>query len=790
MTAPPADQAARTTIESELERTLFVEAGAGSGKTTALVQRIVALILEGDVRLSQIAAITFTEAAASELRSRVRESLEVRERKLRSRLDADAELLARCRAAIDDADSAAISTLHSFAQRILSEHPVAVGLPPRVEVLDEVQSLLEFERRWSRFLDDLLERRDLVELLLRALLLDIKFNDRHRGLRSVAVVFNENWDRLEAMAGVEPELAPLRWAPLLDRVDPLLRLRDRCTAADDKLAVLLEEQIEPALRRLRDASDDDERLRLLTLWPARKASIGQKGNWDDVADARALINDFNNQVRHFLDDAADGVLRALAGEVARFTRAMADERRAEGRLEFHDLLVLARDLLRTDAEARRALHDRYRRLLLDEFQDTDPIQIELAALIASSSADEKPPTEWSEIDTDEGRLFFVGDPKQSIYRFRRASIETFVDARSAFGDDRPVSLTQNFRTVEPIVEFVNGLFGSLIQADEKAQPAYEPLTAHREAVQGIDQRPTVFGGPHPDDTKAHALRVAEAEDVAAAIAQIMDRRSRWLVHRGDERPSDHPEWDLPDLSDIVILIPTRTSLPVLGQALEANHIPYRADTGSLVFDSQEVRDIISALRAIDDPADEVSVVAALRSPLYGCGDDDLARWCRDGGHWDYRLDAPVAAPADDPVRAALDDLLERHRHRWWIGPSALIQSIVDERRSMLLAIDRPRPRDSWRRLRYLQDQARAFSEAGGGDLRAFLDWVALQGADGARTHEPILAEPDDDAVRIMTIHSSKGLEFPIVVVSGLTTVQGSATRERVFFDGDRAEISL
>ncbi|MGI9603570.1 MAG: UvrD-helicase domain-containing protein [Acidimicrobiales bacterium] len=786
------DTSARRSIVDDLDRTLFVEAGAGSGKTTALVGRIVALVVTGRARLGEIAAITFTEAAARELRNRVREQLELAEREIRTSMTPDRAALDRCQVALEEADTAAISTLHSFAQRVLSEHPIAVGIPPRVEVLDEVQSLLEFERRWSRFLDQLLEREDLTELLLRSLLLDIKFNNRRGGLRAVATVFNENWDRLDAMAAVPIDLAPLRWTPLLDHIEPLLAVRDSCVDDDDKLAQRFDQVITPALVRIRDAATDDERLRLVNLWKEQKVTkTGQKGNWDDVGAARDAIKAFNAEVEVFLERATNGVLRALASEVARFTLGAADERRADGRLEFHDLLVLARRLLRTDDDARRALHDRYRRLLLDEFQDTDPIQIELAALIASSVAG-TPPDDWSSIDVDEGRLFFVGDPKQSIYRFRRASIETFAAARSAFGRDVPLTLSQNFRTVEPILDFVNGLFGELITEEADRQPAYQPLAASRAAVQGIDQRPTILGGPHPDDTRALELRQAEAADVAAVIAQIMDRRSRWLVHRGARAAATgDPEWDLPKLSDIVILLPTRTSLGVLQDALERNHVPYRADTGSLVFDSQEVRDVLSALRAIDDPADEVAVVAALRSPLYGCGDDDLHRWRRDGGHWDYRVTAPDAVSPGDPVRAGLEDLYERHQGRWWVEPSTLIQSLIDDRRTMLLALDRPRPRDTWRRLRYLLDQARAFSEAGGGDLRSFLDWVGLQGADGARSHEPILAEPDDDSVRIMTIHASKGLEFPIVVVSGLTTAhQPRSGRQTVLFDGDTAEIRL
>jgi len=201
--AAPVDEAAREAItRGRLDSTLFVEAGAGTGKTTQLVERIVHLVLDQRVSLADIAAITFTEAAASELRDRIRERFEVALSAAPPDSD-DRELIEQ---ALRDSDVAAISTLHSFAQRILNEHPVAIGLPPRIEVLDEIQSQLAFDDRWTDFLNRLLGRSDVEEVLIRALLLNIRLSGRHSGLRQIARKFNDNWDRLDSLAAQRASL--------------------------------------------------------------------------------------------------------------------------------------------------------------------------------------------------------------------------------------------------------------------------------------------------------------------------------------------------------------------------------------------------------------------------------------------------------------------------------------------------------------------------------------------------------------------------------------------------------
>ncbi|MGE3622087.1 MAG: 3'-5' exonuclease, partial [Acidimicrobiia bacterium] len=187
--------------------------------------------------------------------------------------------------------------------------------------------------------------------------------------------------------------------------------------------------------------------------------------------------------------------------------------------------------------------------------------------------------------------------------------------------------------------------------------------------------------------------------------------------------------------------------------------------------TRAVRDLLMVLRAADDPTDQLRVVAALRTPLLACGDDDLVRYrVGHGGSWDPLAHPPASLPADDPVVAGLAYLRAVHERRNWVDPSVLVEQVARERRAFELAFVEGRPRDVWRRLRFVLDQARAWCDAVGGSLRAYLTWVGQQTAEGARVAETVLPETDDDAVRIMTIHAAKGLEFPITIVSGTSTV--------------------
>lgn len=764
----PLDQETRDLITRQgLGQTLFVEAGAGSGKTSALVERIVNLVIVEGVRLSSVAAITFTEAAAAELQARIR----VRFEQMRDDDGQDDAQRARANEAIADADLAAISTLHGFASRILSEFAVAAGLPPQVRVLDEVSSQLAHEDRWHRFVDALYDEPNNERVLVRAALLNVALEPsypRHSTLKDVAIDFNQNFDRLGPLAAradapAEP-LPPLDFTTFDAVASELAAGLSTCTDPTDKFYAHLSLKVLPELDRLQQIADPDRRLAALAEIPAFGKGYGKKGSWPDLPSLKALIVELNEAKTAIVTEASAAVIQRLLIPMAAECLAAAEQRRSDGGLEFHDLLVLAREMLRTSEEARLALHDRYTHLLLDEFQDTDPIQIELALRIATAVSTGA--EDWQDLDVEAGRLFFVGDPKQSIYRFRRADIGLFLRARERFGPDGTYAkLTTNFRTVEPILHWVNVLFSQLMGlGDGDRQPAYEPLVAFRAGDSGVDHRPVLLGGCHPDKkVKAAELRELEAADVAAVVSDIVDRPDAWPVGDGNGG------WRPAELSDVAILVPTRTSLPFLRSELDDADISYRLSTGTLVYATQEVSDALAALRAVDDPTDALSLVAALRSPLFACSDADLFTFVSAGGQWDLRHEPPVQVAEGHPVSLALASLRSLWENRWWATPSTLLDQLLRERSAAMLGFGAIRPADVWRRLRFLLDQARSFEESVGGDLRAFLDWAALQGADLARVHEPILPETDDDAVRIMTVHGSKGLEFPITILSGLTT---------------------
>jgi ATP-dependent exoDNAse (exonuclease V) beta subunit len=778
---PPPDQASRTRVATDLTSTLFVEAGAGSGKTTALVGRVLALVLGhggiDPVPLSAIAAITFTEKAGAELRERLRRRLE------EVADDGDDTTRSLCRAALDELDGAAIGTLHSFAQRILGEHPVEAGLPPRVEVLDEVTSGVEFEHRWARFSDELFSDPDHGRTLLLLFAAGVRDSTPH----ALARTFEANWDLVETE--VDPDApAPADARPLvadvLDRVDALTEAIGECVDPTDLLCTKIHEVAEwaRAVRALPDETAQVEALRgaRLPSGVGFRTRGGRKGSWRiSIDEVRSDLRALEDHVDEVLQVVATRCAHHLGAAIRRFTLASAEERRRAGTLEFHDLLVLARAMLRDPAHGatvRQALHDRYRRLLLDEFQDTDPIQIELAVRIAAEDpgSDDAAAPDWRDVAVAPGRLFVVGDPKQSIYRFRRADVRVFLDAQHLLAaEGGAVSLTANFRTVAPVTAWVNSTFATLMSEDP---PGELPLTPRPDyvALDAVRLAPPVEGGPpvsvlgrqqHPPRTSATEVRAAEAADVVATVQRAL--AERWQVGDGSDG------WRDARPGDVTVLVPARTSLPFLEDALSAADIPYRAESSSLVYATRAVRDLLLVVRAVADPTDELRTVAALRTPLFGCGDDDLYRFrVERGGHWAYTHDQPATVPADDPVARGLEQLRRWHRGRAWTSPSALLDAIVRDRRAMELAFAQGRPRDVWRRLRFVIDQARAWTDATGGDLRGYLTWIGHQTEEGSRVAEAILPETDDDAIRIMTIHAAKGLEFPITIVSGTSSRPG------------------
>ena len=765
MTTGLLDQAARDRIVSAHDANLFVDAGAGSGKTKQLVDRVVSLVACGYLKsVSGLAAITFTENAATELRTRIREALEAAS----TEPGQTAQGRARCARALGQFDDAAITTLHGFAARLLTDAPLEAGLPPGFCVLDAVRASIDRDAWWCTLLDTWYADETLAGVWRTGLTLDL--NPGY--LKEVVASFDGNWDLLDGHPIPVPPMPALNTETMLTPLRQLVAYAGGRGPDADRLAERIDEVLTPLLR---EASAETDPLQVLAV--LRGAPLKDCGNaaaWTraglDKATACAFLSQTRAAVDAQLAACRASVTATLAERLRRAVLEHAAKRRDRGELWFHDLLVHAVRLLRDNNQIRAAACERWQVICVDEYQDTDPLQVELVHLAAGPGNGS-----WAEAVIDGGRLFFVGDPQQSIYRFRRADVGLFTQVRDRYDSGR-LTMLQNFRSRPGVLQVVNEAFGQL-PGDDAAD--YQPLRAARQNVPG-DPGPDVLLIGGPSAQRIGDIRAAETDHVAATLARA---RGSWLVS------ASPPQISRPaGFADMAILVPARTPLPQLEDALDHHAVPYRIMSRSLIWESDTVRDLITVLQAVDDPADPVALVAALRHPMFGCSDDDLAAWKTAGGTWRY--DAPAAGPAGpSAVADAMAALRRYHDLRWWLPVNVLVDRIIRERRAVELTAAHRRPRDHWRRLRFLTDQARMFLDSGGSGLTGFVSWAREQIDSAADAIETITPERDDDAVQILTIHSSKGLEFPIVALTGINTPP--YTRGHVIWPADSPpEITL
>ena len=391
----------------------------------------------------------------------------------------------------------------------------------------------------------------------------------------------------------------------------------------------------------------------------------------------------------------------------------------------------------------------------------------------------------------------VGDPKQSIYRFRRADVNQMYQLLNRMGGDKvKVELTQNFRSQEPVTAWVNCLFEKWLgegmeDGEGRIQATYPPdgMIPRWQADTPHQYKPRVWAlADEVTGDSMDSVRETESGDIARLLRHIT--RSPWQVLDQGADNDAGESYRPATYADICILMPRRTGLRQLELALEDADIPYRLESASLVFETQEIRDLVNCFKAIDDPSDQVATVAALRSPAFGCSDIELFRHHENGGSFNYR--ARREQPGQGPVAEALDVLEKYHRRRVEDSPGALIDRFIRERMLMETAVSHPRMREQWRRYRFMVEQARLFSEGaqpGANSLRAFLNWLRNQMDEDARVTEMPVPEEDEGAVRVMTVHGAKGLEFPVVVLTGINSASRN-TVGPVLFDRNERRVEV
>ncbi len=735
------DEAAAKRIREALGETLFVEAGAGTGKTWALVERVVSLVLGGRT-IDRIAAITFTEKAAAELKDRVRQGLEdcLRDRP---------ETIDRVKPALEALDRARISTIHAFCQDLLYLFAAEAGVDPSFEVQDEVKAARRFNDRWRAYLEGLSDDEAAAASIDRALGLGLTTGD----LEALAAGLTSRAELVSLLAQSLPDADAPDWNVLSQYQASLDELAPERVPETDQLRLRIETMASVIGELTRDPAEREVVLASAT--GVMGWTFGRCGNaatWGGtLAAARGACTEVSEGLTRLLSACRAEALRELMPLVVRFVEGDARARGRDGLMTFDDLILRVRDLLREDAQTVRALRERFDALLIDEFQDTDPLQVEIALAFGNDPATGQ---------IEPGRLFLVGDPKQSIYRFRRADMAVYSRTREALegaGAERP-QLRLSRRSRKVIIDWVNRVFGRMMGAGERPalQPAYREIRHHREDDDLDGPGVACFGGQIAEGN-ARQVRVMESREVAGQCRTAVEQK--WQV-------VDKPTQAVRDASyrDVAILIPARTSLTSLERSLAEAGVPYRVEGGSLIFRTQEVRDLINCLAAIDDPADEVAIVGALRSPAFACSDVDIARFVARGGRINYLRGDPGSF--DGPVAQGLLILQRYHERRHGKSLAALVDEFVTECGLVETGILDQGDRNSFRRMRYVVEQARAFEANGPESLRALVQWLEGCSQQTILDHEGAGLDDDEDAVRVLTIHGAKGLEFPIVIMAG------------------------
>lgn len=769
---------ARRAIADDLDHTLVVEAAAGTGKTTELIRRILRVLSTGRATVDRIVAVTFTEKAAGELKLRLREQLEV------ARLDSeDAEVAGRLDAAVQHLEEAHVSTIHGFCADLLRERPVEARVDPLFRVLTEGQAGRLFDEAFSGWFQSVIE--DPPEGVRRSL------RRPSRGIRPGEADEDGPTERLRraGMELTEWRDFPQPWTRepfdrereitrVVELLHALATISARPSYAGDNLFVDTA-PVRLLSRDLHAGGTDADGLeaRLVELKRNRDFKRARKGSGPTygpgVARAQVLAarDALVEALTGFQERADADLAAALREELLECVRAYEALKVREGALDFLDLLVRARDLIRNDRATREHFQRRFTHLFVDEFQDTDPLQAELLLLLSSSDPGE---TDWQCVRVSPGKLFIVGDPKQSLYRFRRADVEIYRQVCDLLvaGGARAVTLETSFRALPSMQRFVNAAFEPIMAGGAGGAGAaggYVPLAPYRDEY---DAQPSIVVLPVPEP---YGQRYISAQKIEASLPDAVGAWVDWLVNRSGWTVTERrePGRRVPVQARHVCLLFRRfvsygndVTRPYV-DALEARGVTHLLVGGRAFHDREEIETLRAALMAVEWPDDQLSVFATLRGALFAVGDEELLEYRHTHGVFHpFRVPADLAAHLE-PVGEALSTLRELHVHRNQRPVADTIGRLLDATRAHVGFVLRPGGEQTLANVLHVAELARQYELDGGLSFRGFVQMLQEESAGHAAAEAPILEE-GSDGVRLMTVHKAKGLEFPVVILADMT----------------------
>lgn len=768
----PADAGARERAVTVTDRNLVVVAGAGSGKTSLLVERIVYLLFTAEIAPSSFIALTFTRLAAAQMRARVwnaflwfealgeeannndlpgvKEAKRVLGRLLQLGWTVErvkelaAELLTKL-------DPGAISTIHGYCMQLISRYPSEAGVSPSVQLADEGDLDRFAAEIWPQVLlsDDHHPARDaeLEYLLSKFDIEDLKtlFVDLLNSNRPVEAWLSTGISK----AGADESLREaLRGAP-----ERLLKLAS--VVGKSKFGEMLQKGAAMA------ALAEREGIAAIRKQSAEGVSTGDSKKADPAEQA------FANRILQILDLCRrvdeESMSRALLWLCV--PAAAAREKRArEGWISNDGLLVCVRDLLKNAPSVRRAEGGRLQQILVDEFQDTDPLQYEILFYLSESGRGSAAESAW-EAEPAAGKLFIVGDPKQSIYRFRGADMEAYSRAVEKIikNGGETLELTVSFRSPAEILQPLDRLFSNWLDARDdterrhRAAPEYIAIEPHRETAGAAFSKDD--GSPRveiwsPASVASDERRAEEAEWIAQDIAANITKTAKRADRESRLTPRHH-----------AILLRSFSNVSLYARALEDRGIAVLLQGGRTFYERTEVTDLRSWLRAVAEPNDAIALLAACRSVAGAVPDLELQQFAASGAAWNSLY--PAEAAKYPNIARVFSILSESREYASVRSPEDVIRDLLQKTKLYEL---HAAGFDGAQRIANLEkciEIAATLARTRGLALDEVASELAFRARATGREGEQSLAEEGIDAVQILTIHGAKGLEFEIVYLADL-----------------------
>jgi ATP-dependent helicase/nuclease subunit A len=776
-----ADQSERDLIRKALDCTLIVEAAAGTGKTTELVWRITEVLATGATSVDRIVAVTFTDKAAGELKLRLRAALDHE----RADAPADSQRYKNLEQALALLEEARAGTIHSFCADLLREHPVEAAIDPEAACMDDAEARRLYGAVFDLWLQQVLE--DPPEGIRRSLRRPSEEGPAERLIRAGWELcewrdFNTDWQRVpwERNARIDEIIPSLQEFsqltvnasntrdPLYLATAPARQLVNEIQALERAQARDYDE-IEAALVRL--AADRD----FCNPRTGRGNFYGPNIRRQQVLEG---LQDLASGLQQFVADADADLAALLQRELRASINRYEDRKRQLGKLDFLDLLLLARNLLRDNEALRAELQMRFTHLFVDEFQDTDPLQAEVLLLL---SADDVSVNDWRKVRPVPGKLFLVADPKQSIYRFRRADIGLYCEIRDMLtvGGAQLVKLRTSFRSDPSIQNLVNATFAVVMDGDPvRLQAEYVPLAPYR-SHQRDQPSIVVLSVPQPFGKTGKITETAIRNSLPDATAAFVE----WLLGSGWTVTGRGQQHRVPISPRHICLLFSQfqnygaDTVKPYADALQARGIPHLLIGGKTFYQREEVGTIRTALASIEWPDDELSIYATLHGSLFAIPDNQLLEYRQR-----FRRLHPFRVPQDIPgtlraIGEALELLAELHRNRNYHPVAYTLNLLLERTRAHVAFVLRPSGEQVLANVLHVAELARAYEASGGISFRGFVQQLT-EDASKSGTPDAAIFEEGAEGVRLMTVHRAKGLEFPVVIMAHITAKITSSRAHR------------